>query len=485
MTDISKYQDLFSSESGELLDKLDSDLIKLEKNPQDSETILALMRNAHTLKGEAATMGYGEISNLTHSFEGMVENIKNKLSQGGATSLFGALDEIRNLVTNTTKGNGRSKANTLVDRVGELEAKDQKDEALIFKTPESFQTASEVRVKIEKLDRLINLIGELMVNKLRVINDISKPLESLEEYERLVDQLQYEVLKLRVTPLDEVFNRFPRMIRDLAINQKKQIDLVISGGEIELDRGILDKIGEPLVHLLRNAADHGIMEKGIITLSAKRIKDKVEISVADNGRGIDWEKIGSEEALFSGLSTSSQVTQISGRGVGLTVVKSVLNEIGGVVRVFSEPGKGTTFTMTLPVSLAIIKALLVNINEHRFAVPLTSVDRLISLDKIGLKKQADQDIMVVDDEEIPLIQLAKLFRLSETVSFGGKTAIIVQTKNKRVGFVIDQAQTQQDIIVKPLAKAMRQHNYFSAVTILGDGLPIPIIDIGVLGTNLT
>lgn len=498
MSDTAKYQNLFLSESNELLDKIDADLIKLEKNPQDQEVILALMRNAHTLKGEAAAMGYGEISNVTHSFEGMVENIKNKLSKGGVSLLFGALDEIKNLVAGVVSGNGQSKANILVDKVGELEAKDKNDEAQIIKTPQNFQVVSEVRVRTEKLDKLVNLAAELMVNKLRVRQDFEKDSDALDEFEHLVDEIQYQVLQLRLTPLMEVFNRFPRMIRDLAAGQNKQIDLVVHGGEIELDRSVLDGIGEPLVHLLRNAVDHGIVKIGIITLSAKRVKDKVEISVSDNGRGIDWQKIAAKagtktnnpelltEVLFSGISTAEHVTEVSGRGVGLTVVKTKLAEIDGSVAVSSIPGRGTEFVMTLPVSLAIIKALLVSVNGHTFAVPLSNIGRLIRLSDHSLKKQAGQDIVVVDEQEIPLIQLSRLFNLSQNpaTSFMNKTAIVTESKNKLVGFVIDRAQAQQDIIVKPLDTSLRNQSYFSAVTILGDGLPIPIIDVEALGGSL-
>ena len=495
--DTSKYKELFLSEAREHLDSLDSGLIKLERSPKDSAILTELMMHAHSLKGIAATAGFGEIANLAHSFEGMVENLKNNLAKGGIDLLFGAVDELKRLVnlaeTLTT-------ANPLTEKTGELEESDLAEDVNIVKAPEKFRVTPEVRVRTEKLDRIMDLAAELVINKLRLATafstNSSKLTEAIEENNRFVEDLQYQVLQLRLTPIAEVFNRFPRMIRDLAKSQGKDIDLIVQGGEIELDREVLDNLGEPLVHLLRNAIDHGIEKEGKITLSAQRVRDQAIITVSDNGRGIDWKKISSigrfapgqesqeklNSLLFSGISTSEQVSEVSGRGIGLPVVKSKIEELGGTVDVSSEKA-GTTFTLRLPVSLAIVKALLITVGKRTYAIPLTNVERLINLGDIELKKEANQEVAVIDGKAVPLIRMSQVLKVQSeeenpvVEDQKSQTVLLARFKDRLMGFIIDSVEAQQDIIVKPLAKALASRLNFLAATILGEGKPVPIIDI--------
>ncbi|MFA5993570.1 MAG: chemotaxis protein CheW [Parcubacteria group bacterium] len=514
MVDQEKYKELFLSESQEHLDSLDAGLVRFEQDMGSQEIAKELMMHSHTLKGIAATMGYGEISNLAHSFEGMVENIKNKISSGGASLLFGAVDELRRLVAEVMSDEAKQfSANPLVDKVGELEHVDEEAETEIMRQPEIFSQIREVKVRAEKLDALVELAAELMVNKLRLqkakekinahfltvqskeIDETEKFLtEVISNHKQLINELQYQVLQLRLTQLDQVFNRFPRMMRDLAKQQEKDIEFVIEGAALELDRNILDSLGEPLIHLLRNAVDHGIDKKGVITLSAKSVKDHVVVSVSDDGNGVDWEKIDAirkknhielsrEDFLFSGVSTSDYVTEISGRGVGLSVVKAKIESIGGRVEVESENGKGTVFLLHLPVSLAIIKALLVQIAERKYAIPITNVNRLMNVNSLERKKQADQLIAIIDDEGVPLFRLDKILNLTssnameEDENIADGIVILSQLKDKKIGLIVDSVETQQDIIVKTLSQNIRKKSYFSAVTILGDGQPVPIVDL--------
>lgn len=491
-------KDLFISEAREHLDELDTGLIEFEKDKANLEVVKELMRHAHTLKGIAATASFGEISNLAHSFEGMVENVKNKLSTGGMDLLFGAIDELRRLVDDAETGNASSAPmNPLVDEVGELENEDHEKDAQVADRPDMFRKLHEVKVKTDKLDTIMGLAGELLLNKLRFSTTLPDPTpeeaDVLKEHARLVDDLQYQVLQLRLTPIEHVFNRFPRMVRDLSKKEQKTVNLEIKGGDIELDRSVLDELGEPIVHLLRNAIDHGIEKEGTVTLSASRMKDQVIIGVTDTGAGINWEKVrakkeqagsklSDEDFILSGVSTNDHVTEISGRGVGLNVVKTKIEELSGSVEITSSPGKGTTFMLYLPVSVAIIKALLITINKHTYAIPANQIARLMQVTADMRKKQADNEFIIVDEKEVPLISLSKKLHTSDTKGVEREQALteialLATTNDEMVGFMIDEVREQQDIIVKPIPRSLKQHIAFSAVTILGDGTPVPILDL--------
>jgi len=504
MVDLEKFKDLYLSEAHEILDNLDIALIEFEKTPTNKSVVKKLMRYAHTLKGISAEMGYGELSNLAHSFEGMVENIKNDLASGQVATLFGVLDELRRLVEESAGASVPTKANPLVNKVGELEEKDNEKESEMLEKPETFHKLGEVKVKAEKLDALIDLVAELTVSKLQLdqaVGDSESVRSGLETNGRLINELQYQVLQLRLTPLFQVFNRFPRMVRDLSAKTKKKIEFNVSGGDIELDRSILDVIGEPLVHILRNAVDHGIDKKGNITLEAKREQNHVLVSVTDDGLGIQWDELKRrmiksggvqdptkrqlENFLFSGISTAKEVTEISGRGVGLGVVQTTMSEVGGSVEIFSprkDGSSGTEFVLKLPVSLAIIKALLVEVRGQSFAIPLSSVDRLVLLKDGDIHRQVDQEVTVIDGEEVPLMYMSNIFELdsSKERKKSPMLAVVTRIKEKRIGFLVDKANRQQDIIVKPLSKTIKNQGNFSAVTILGDGDPVPIIDLSLL-----
>lgn len=496
-----KYQELFLTEAQEHLDSLDSRLIDFEKSPQDAAVVKELMRHAHTLKGIAASMGYGDISNLAHSFEGMVENMKNHLAKGGTDMLFGALDELRMLVKKTSSGSGRqSAANPLIDEVGELEKSDILADEKTIDSPETFRMSSHVKVRTDKLDRIMDLTAELMVNTLRLnesagIQDIHT--EALEKNARLVEELQYQSLTLRLIPIEYVFNRFPRMIRDLAKKEGKEIDIHISGGDIELDRQVIEDLGEPLVHLLRNAVDHGIEKKGTISLSAQREKDQVRIIIGDDGTGIDWQQLkkkrqslglpaadSPDDLLFSGISTTEHVSEISGRGIGLSVVKQTIEELGGTITVVSPlpTSHGTEFHLHLPISLAVVKALLIRIDNQRFAVPIANIERLIRLSSVQETYQTNTRIAVIAEQEVPLLDMRTLLGLreiqtAESASGDHRIALLVRIKNALHGAIIDTVETEQDIIVKPISRSLRGQVPFSASTLLGDGKPVPILDI--------
>lgn len=494
ITNQDKYLDLFVSEAHDHLDLLEEELIKLEKTPKDKNILKELMRHAHTLKGAAATVGFGDISNLAHSFEGMVENIKNNIAAGGTEILFGAVDELRSLVDKAEAGAQQQEANPLVDEVGELEQDDLKDASQMVQNPETFRKITEVKVRTEKLDSIMDIAAELLINKLNLERVDELSLDSLQhaldKNSRLINDLQYSVLQLRLTPIDQIFHRFPRMVRDMSKKQKKDIEFIVNGGEIELDRGVLDDLGEPLVHLLRNSVDHGIKKKGTIKLTAKRERNSVVVRVEDDGEGVNWEKLAEKsntdmsklvdksELLFKGVSTAEKITETSGRGVGLYAVREKVEALGGTIDVISNPGEGTVFVLTLPVSLAIINALILRVDKNLYALSINDVERLLNIRDIPTSTQANQLIAVVNKQEVPLVNLMALLDVGGRSPDAASPETIVLSKvgEKMFGFLVNEIVSQQDIIVKTLSSGIRKKVDFTAVTILGDGSPVPILD---------
>lgn len=475
-----KYQQLFIDEAQEHLQTLNSSLLDFEKNPTDTELAEGMMRAAHTLKGMAASMGYKDIENLTHQTEDLLENLRTGKEKATPQIIQSAFDNI--------------------DKLEKLVKEESTDR------PEAFAPITTIKVGVEKLDALMNLTEELLVNRMRLgqiassqnWSDLPTALDSLD---RFVSDLQYTVMQSRLVPVEQIFNRFPRMVRDLGKKEEKEVELKISGSEIELDRTLINQIGEPLVHLLRNAVDHGIEKQGVITLTAKREKGVAIIEIEDDGKGIDWQAITKtqkhkntktqkpEDLLFSGISTSEKVTEVSGRGVGLSVVKTKVEEVGGQVKVKSPVNetRGTRFTLELPLSLAIAQALLIKVGEEKFAIPVADVDRLVRLEKEQIKRTANIEAAVIAKEDVPLLHLSSLFDNVVEKRQNSKSSILAVLvkipasttggSNQTVGFVVDEVLSEQDIIIKPLTGILREQKGLSGATILGDGSVVLILDV--------
>ncbi len=315
--------------------------------------------------------------------------------------------------------------------------------------PESLAPIEAIKVDVVILDKLMNLTEELLVERMRLSELVRHAKEktkeefnkaefegSSEAFNRLISELQLNVTQARMVPLGQIFERFPRMVRDLSHEQNKEVDFKIDGQDIELDRTVIDRLGEPLIHLLRNAVDHGIEKTGKIQLTALRERDKVIIEVTNEGKSIDWQKV-IEAAVRKGIidkatgdkysrntgnwkleignllyrvSTKEKVTETSGRGVGLSIVKSVAESLGGKV-MFESREEGTKFTLELPLTLAIIQALLVKVSDQIFALPFTQIDRSVRVSFQNIKKAFDQEVAVVEDEDIPMVRLDKLFEI--------------------------------------------------------------------------
>jgi len=375
------------------------------------------------------------------------------------------------------------------------------------------KTHQSVRVDLERLDKFMNMVSELVIHRTRLeqissshrLNDLN---ETLEQVARTTSDLQDLVMKIRMLPLDTVFNRFPRMIRDLSVELGKEMELIIQGADTELDRTVIDEIGEPLIHLIRNAADHGIEPKekriaagkdpvGKIRLIAYQEGTKAVIKVEDDGSGIPVDKVKAKAErlgintdgmtdndirnliFMQGFSTNEQVTDISGRGVGMDVVKTKISALGGTVDVISEKGKGSTFIIRLPLTLQIIQALLVNVGSETMAISLGYIDRVIDYRDDLVKMTNNKEVIIYNGNVTPLIRLNK--RLDVEKSSSHKNYIvIVKVGERTVGLMVDGLLGQKEIVIKPLGKTLQGLKEYIGATILGDGLVTLILDVAAL-----
>ena len=374
----------------------------------------------------------------------------------------------------------------------------------------------QIRVDLRRLDALMNQVGELVVAKNRLAvyasqSDDPALGELSDRIARLVSGMQGEVIAARMTPVGEVFDRFPRLVRDLSRDLGKRIRFDMEGEEIELDRSILDEIGDPLLHLIRNAADHGIEsperraaagkpEQGRILLSASRERNTVLLRVTDDGRGIDRMAIlakarrdgmadASVESLSDelllrvlsrpGFSTAETVSGVSGRGVGVDVAMTRVRALGGTLEVRSEAGKGTTFLIRVPLTLAIVRALLADAGGERYAVPLAYVAETVEFDPRSVTSVRNREALVVRDLVIPTVHLSELVAGARTRS-ARRPTLILEIGERRTALVVDALVGQQDIVVEPFDAPRGMPPYVGGATILADGAPALILDAAAL-----
>ena len=373
-----------------------------------------------------------------------------------------------------------------------------------------------VRIDLRRLDALMNLIGELVITRGRLtqiagaIQDDALD-ETVAQASRLVSDLQDEIMTSRMVPVWQVFDRFPRLVRDAARSLGKQVGFTVEGKEIELDRSMLDEIGDPIVHLLRNAIDHGIEKPearvaagkppvGRLTLAALRDRSAVIIRVSDDGKGIDRERVLrrakemhvvdgskvdlSDEELIRlvsrpGFSTAEQVTSISGRGVGVDAVQTRVRSLGGTVDIKTAPGVGTTVTVRLPLTLAIVRALLAKVGDEVYALPMTHVNETVELESALVRTVKGREVLVLRDDVLPLIRLRSLLRMP-AVSDERRQVVVLEIADRRAGLIVDELTGQQEIVVKQFDGVRDGLPLFSGATILGDGAPALIVDVGSL-----
>lgn len=387
------------------------------------------------------------------------------------------------------------------------------------------QVQQTVRVDVERLESLLNLVGELVISQTRLTDvrgrfaDRYSNDPGIEEFQlvenhigQIVSELHEGMMKTRMLPIEQLFKRFPRMVRDISQKVNKEVNFVMEGKETELDRNLIEEIADPIIHLLRNSLDHGIESpeerewlgkprQGTVILKATHEENHVVISISDDGKGIDAEKLKQsainkgqisedqanrmteKEAVFlifkSGVSTAERITDISGRGVGMDIVRSDIEKLNGIIDIETKLGIGTKFTIKLPLTLAIIRSLLVQMGDKQFAIPLANVQEIIRLSKGEVKTIQNQEVGLIRGHTLPLIRLHKRFNTSEENISNKKRllVVVVGLAEKRVGIVIDQTLGNQEIVIKSLGKYIGTQKYIAGATIKGDGQIALILDV--------
>lgn len=543
----SEYREIFLAEAIENYTEINRLLTVLEKNVSDTKTIQALFRITHTLKGNATGMGFEKIADLAHVMEdffGEVREGRIALGTDIFTSVFKAADALGELIDAIKKPREvkyrgvKTKLDVLIRNAKQPLSPTSSTPSPIENSEQNLAITSPavdleilensengagsvtfsdlVQVPVKKLDNLLNLVGELVIERDRIIASNSRS-HSSNEYSRLnriSSDLQYSVMDVRLVQVGFLFNKFHRIVRDASSKESKLVKLKLEGTETEIDRNILQVISDSLIHLIRNSVGHGIespevrkskgkVAEGTVTLSASSESDTVLIQIKDDGAGIDPIKI-KQKAIEKGLitavdavqmsdrdvimlifepgfSTSDQITAISGRGVGMDVVKKALDSIGGTIQVDSLIGEGTIFTLSLPSSMAVKSTLLFELQQQTYAIPLSYTESVISIYKSDIHKAANGLITVHLGKTITIIFLADLFAQSQGIGIGRFAAfdslhaeskleiVVVSFNGKRIGFIVDKLLQQKEIVEKPLKKPFDNISFLSGVTILGNG----------------
>ncbi|MFB6208012.1 MAG: chemotaxis protein CheA [Candidatus Nanohaloarchaea archaeon] len=504
---------MYIEEANENVKQLNEGMLEYEDS-ESEEALNAMFRASHTIKSSSASMGFDDVSELAHTMEDVFDNLQdNELDTwpGLFDLLYASIDALEEMVDEVEENEEPPKKD-ISDLIEKLEkAKDGEKVELDEdqkNTEEEFEEVSEIKVDVERLDTLMNLVGELLIveKKLRHISEESETDDfnsSLDQLRRLGEDIRNEISQARMIPVSQVFDRFPRTVRDLSRRTEKEIDFNIEGGDLRMDRTIIEELGEPIIHILRNAVDHGIeppeerLEKGKpregrITLKAEREGNEAIISVEDDGQGVDTEKVVEKAVeqgvldedhselseqeklnlLFnSGMSTNEEVTDLSGRGVGLNVVKNTAEELHGSYDISTEEGGGTRIEMQLPLSLAVVRCFLVQVGDTRYGIPINTILRVLEYDEVNVKKLEKSRVFAYEDEEIPVIDLGR--ELGEETR-EEDNLIVVESGNRRAGLLVDKILDVEDFVSKELD--LLDIEGVAGVSMLSDGNPVLILD---------
>jgi len=529
--DLSEFRDMFIEEGREYVRVLNECLLALERAPNDGDTLNDTFRAAHSLKGISATMGYDTLATLAHAAEDVLHKVRDgdwALTPGLVELLFAAIDALQALVDDVAAGGagGGDVTSTLEQLRGYepgaggqeqeaggkgQEAEDKRQEAG-DKFPTPYSTM--IRIDVRHLDALLDIVTEMVIHRSLLARlgrryNLPPLSEALQVHDRLLAQLQDIVLKTRMVPVGQVFGRLPRMVRDLLKAEGKSAQLVIEGEGVELDRTALEALNDPLVHLLRNAIDHGLetpaereaagkSPSGTLRLAALQERDMVVIEVRDDGRGMDAQRIAAaavergvvtaeavaemseaqvlELICHPGFSLSEKVTTVSGRGVGMGVVKRQVEMLRGSLQIETQVGQGTTFRLQLPAMLALVQALLVSVGDEQYALPTVNVERAIELDPAQIECIGDRELLHLDDGVLPLRRLGELLRVPGCAP-QPRHALIVRRNGHTFGLRVDEVLGHEEIVVKPLPAALHGTPGLAGVTILGEGQVVLILDV--------
>ena len=540
----------FLIESNENLVRLDQEMVELERRPKDPQLLASIFRTIHTIKGTCGFLGFGKLEAVAHLAEDVLSQLrdgKRELTPDLVTLILEAVDAIKRVLVSIEASGGEG-PETHADLRERLEAArsfsprngDASPTSSGTASPESDGAANQkgpsisdstIRVDVGLLDKLMNLVGELVLARNQILQFNAQQEDNTlnatsQRLNLITTELQEGVMKTRMQPIGVLWNKLPRVVRDLAQSFSKQILLEMDGADTELDKTIIEAIKDPLTHLVRNCCDHGIEKpekrvakgkpaQGKLTLRAFHEGGQVNIEISDDGAGIDVQQL-KDKALKQGLlraeqvdrmsdreafglvflpgfSTAAEVTNVSGRGVGMDVVKTNVEKIGGVVDLVSKVGQGTTVKLKIPLTLAIIPGLVVTVGERRsvprairnfgerFVIPQVSLLELIRLEGDSGKQQ----IELIHDTPfyrrrgrlLPIVYLAKVLRLSENHDSNVVNIVVLQAEDRQFGLVVDGISDTQEIVVKPLGKQLKGLNCYAGATIMGDGEVALILDV--------
>jgi two-component system chemotaxis sensor kinase CheA len=560
----------FLTETTESLSVLDLELVKLEQNPNDPALLSNIFRLVHTIKGTCGFLGLPRLESVAHAGENVLGKIRDgelTVSPEAVSLILASLDCIKTIMAalEATEAEPAGDDTPLIERLNRLASGEAAPAAAsspaaveepVAETPMAAEVpqASEaerageaaesepaehalavaarqpeiakepsvagqsIRVNVDLLENLMTMVSELVLTRNQLMqilrsqkdSDFTTPLQRLSH---VTTELQEGVMKTRMQPIGNAWAKLPRMVRDLALELGKKLDLRMLGADTELDRQVLEMIKDPLTHMVRNSADHGIErpadrlaagkpEHGTITLNAYHEGGHIVIEIGDDGRGLPLDKIkkkavanglASEAELASmtdqqiqqfifkaGFSTASEVTSVSGRGVGMDVVRTNIEKIGGAIELKSIAGKGSTFMVKIPLTLAIVSALIVECAGERFAIPQISVVELVRASESSenrIERVHDTPVLRLRDRLLPLVSLRQLLKLGEAAETSGETFIVVaQVGTYSFGIIVDRVFDTEEIVVKPVAPILRDIAMFAGNTILGDGSVIMILD---------
>jgi two-component system chemotaxis sensor kinase CheA len=526
---------IFLEDAREQLAVLDGVLLRLEREGARPDLVASVLGPLHTLKGNSGMIGLVAIKDYVHRLEevfGRARDGSIALDGGaldrlfeGATALRGAVEAAcgPDRATPDLASAQEALSSLLEQQAPARPAAPARTEAAAVPGEAAGQARSSmVRVDFAKLDHLLNLVGELIVHRTK-LDELGRRLageapvagpalvEVVHQIGAVSSQLQETIMDVRMLPIRHVFERFPRLVRDLARQQGKQVELVLQGEETRVDKAVIDELGEPLVHLIRNAVDHGIelpaarrargkSETGTLLLSAAQESNQVVITMIDDGGGIDAasvrkkaiergllspdESLSDREAIqlifTEGFSTASAVTDVSGRGVGLDVVVKSMERLNALIEAETIPGAGTKFTLQLPLTLAIITVLMVDVGDEVYALPSGAVVESLRYDKRELVRMNGRDTLRVRDRIVPFVHLAELFG-RQGAQGDQAYAVIVGRGDKRLGLSVDRLRGQQDVVIKALDAVVSNAQIgIAGATILGDGRVVLILDVATL-----
>ena len=571
----------FLVESSENLDQLDQDFIELEKNPSSKELLSRIFRAIHTVKGTSGVLGFPKLESVAHVGENLLSLLRDgemKLDPELISGLLAMVDAIREMLRQieALASDGDKDYSALIEQLSTLKNKHVEAAAQEQGSPKIGQilvdsgavqkeqlaqavalqadgdprrlgeilidsgaakprevldalqvqsdsspglSSSNLRVDVNLLDKLMNLVGELVLARNQVLQFTAGQqdatfLSTAQRLNLITTELQEGVMKTRMQPIGNLWNRLPRVVRDLAVGLGKKVRVEMDGSETELDKTILEAIKDPLTHIVRNAVDHGIempservqagkSEEGTLRLHAYHEGGQVNIEISDDGAGINLSRL-KQKALEKGLitgeaaarmperellnliflpgfSTAQNVTNISGRGVGMDVVKTNIEKIGGVVDLHSDAGQGTTIKIKIPLTLAIIPALIASSGGERFAIPQVSLLELVRLEgdesRRAIEKFHGAPVYRLRGNLLPLVYLNRELKLRESDTHSGINIVVLQADGRQFGLVVDEINDTEEIVVKPLGKQLKGISCFAGATIMGDGRVALILDV--------